>query len=348
MEYMPCGSLAMRKQHHAATTTPIPSSLIIRWLLQLCSALQFLHAHCLVQRDLKPSNIFLTESEDIKLGACGNEESLAHSASSSPQYLAPELLVFALERSDEDCSPFQYVTTYSAAADLWSVGVLLFELLVLERPFESECFDDLIQKIMQAHYVDEILLSCDHPLVLQQLASRQGLLEPRRERRMMLPELQEHLLGLIWVSTTHDVSLLGLSPRHSIQCKGGDACNSSPSQCTGATSSSLTMPSLNLEELSDHIKWTREELQSALQGTSLIPHTHLTLCETLGHGTYAVVHRGVWRIERKSVEVAIKKLHELPEDQLAAFSPRAQACLCGGICRDPRFLMNDSEPSLVV
>ena len=88
--------------------------------------------------------------------------------------------------------------------------------------------------------------------------------------------------------------------------------------------STLVLPALNLEDLPDKVKWSREELQSALKGISLIPHTQLTVGEALGKGTYAMVYRGVRRVKRKSVPVAVKRLHELPVEQLAAFSPRAQ------------------------
>ena len=39
---------------------------------------------------------------------------------------------------------------YGVEADLWSLGALLFELLTLKRPFESDSFGSLIQMIMQA------------------------------------------------------------------------------------------------------------------------------------------------------------------------------------------------------
>jgi len=60
-EYVSGGTLEQRMKHHTATQNPVPSSIILRWLSQLCSALQFVHSHGLMQRDLKPSNIFITE-----------------------------------------------------------------------------------------------------------------------------------------------------------------------------------------------------------------------------------------------------------------------------------------------
>jgi len=102
---------------------------------------------------------------------------------------------------------------------------------------------------------------------------------------------------------------------------------------SGVGSGSLALPSLHLEELPDSTRWSREELQSVLKGTVFIPQAQLTLGKVLGHGTFAVVFRGEWRSKGKLVPVAVKKLHELPEEQLAAFSPRAQQALHTALSR---------------
>jgi len=128
---------------------------VARWMHQLASGLQYLHQKQLLHRDIKPENIFLSrnpkqqkseqESEDdseegakqargkganadyiIKLGDFGSlrylNPSMARTILGTPGYLAPEVA-----RGE----------TYSYAADCYSLGVVIYELIAGERPSRS-------------------------------------------------------------------------------------------------------------------------------------------------------------------------------------------------------------------
>lgn len=81
-----------------------------------------------MHRDLKPANILLTENDDCKIADFGF--AIKHSELSkpskynvgSPLYMAPESL-----KNNE----------YSYKTDIWSLGVILFELLTGETPWKS-------------------------------------------------------------------------------------------------------------------------------------------------------------------------------------------------------------------
>lgn len=103
-------------------------------VVQVCAALSALHRVGVVHRDLKPSNIFVTRAPDdlgpavlLDLGVIKShgDASVTHQGCvvGSPAYMAPEQM---LGQDDLD-----------HRADIWSVGVVLYELLTGRVPFEG-------------------------------------------------------------------------------------------------------------------------------------------------------------------------------------------------------------------
>eukprot|EP00043_Microstomoeca_roanoka_P013011 m.127099 g.127099 ORF g.127099 m.127099 type:complete len:475 (+) comp15647_c0_seq1:172-1596(+) len=110
------------------------------FLRQLASALEYLHSLQIAHFDLKPSNLLVYlrgSTRFLKVADFGfacriGENSFHESLRGSPLYLAPEML----------CAK-----KYDARADLWSIGVILFEVLFGRAPFHSETYLELIKKI---------------------------------------------------------------------------------------------------------------------------------------------------------------------------------------------------------
>src|SRR5439155_15697071 len=121
-----------------------------RLLGQMCSVLQATHEQGIVHRDLKPGNFMIvhpdTPHEQVKLMDFGlakmssmlyisPEEliNLSHpTASGTPEYISPE----QVRGNDVD-----------RRSDVYSLGVVLFEMLTGHRPFEGAD----VQKLLQAH-----------------------------------------------------------------------------------------------------------------------------------------------------------------------------------------------------
>lgn len=121
-----------------ATRGHVPVSTAVDWTLQVCEALAEAHALGIVHRDLKPANLFLSARPDgtraIKVLDFGiskfdpvadNEVSLtdARLPLGTPLYMAPEQLG-AANRVD-------------ARADIWALGIILYELVEGVRPFDD-------------------------------------------------------------------------------------------------------------------------------------------------------------------------------------------------------------------
>ena len=95
---------------------------LLDWFTQICLAMKHCHDKKILHRDLKSQNIFLTKSGLIKLGDFGiarvlsNTKSKAKTVVGTPYYLSPEII-----RSE----------AYSFKSDIWSLGVLLYEMAAL-------------------------------------------------------------------------------------------------------------------------------------------------------------------------------------------------------------------------
>ena len=105
-------------------------------------ALQYLHKHNIVYRDLKPENIVIsmTERGHLKLVDFGFAKKLkssdqrTHTNCGTPAYIAPEVL-----RSHNG---------HRHEADIWSLGVLMVEILSNQTPFQAESTMQVYEKIL--------------------------------------------------------------------------------------------------------------------------------------------------------------------------------------------------------
>jgi len=108
---------------------------------QCCGALRHVHDKRILHRDLKCQNIFMTKAGSAKLGDFGIAKVLdhtgaeAHTMIGTPIYLAPEVCLNQ---------------PYGTRADIWSLGVVLYEVLALQQPFKADNIAALIMKILNA------------------------------------------------------------------------------------------------------------------------------------------------------------------------------------------------------
>ncbi|EFJ25205.1 hypothetical protein SELMODRAFT_99641, partial [Selaginella moellendorffii] len=95
-------------------------------MLQLAAALQELRRMNLIHRDLKPHNLLLKNK--VAPGSKG----MAQTMCGTYLYMAPEVISH---------------NKYDAKADLWSVGVMLYQMITGRRPFEACSSEDLVCKL---------------------------------------------------------------------------------------------------------------------------------------------------------------------------------------------------------
>lgn len=141
-DYAGSGDLLQRVKEARAHNEPIPERQIWDWTVQLLQALDFLHSHSIIHRDLKSQNVFLAEHGQVKLGDFGiarvlQGSDLARSNVGTPYYLAPEVCLGA---------------GYDTKADVWSLGCVIYELTTLRRPFEGESLAVVIGALLNQDY----------------------------------------------------------------------------------------------------------------------------------------------------------------------------------------------------
>ena len=129
---------------------PLPVADAVEYMLQACEALVEAHAAGIVHRDLKPQNLFVTRrlngtplvkvldfgiAKAIGPGAAG-QLSLTDSAAiiGSPLYMAPEQMRSA--------------RTAEIRSDIWALGVILFELLGGQLPFDGETVTEVCIRVV--------------------------------------------------------------------------------------------------------------------------------------------------------------------------------------------------------
>jgi serine/threonine-protein kinase len=114
---------------------------VLRIVRQAAEALEYAHGQGIVHRDIKPSNILLDASGRVKVADFGiakmagqsTELTVAGSVMGSPQYLSPEQV------RGEDLD---------GRSDLFSLGVVFYELLSGQRPFNGETITTLVYQIL--------------------------------------------------------------------------------------------------------------------------------------------------------------------------------------------------------
>lgn len=120
----------------------LPQQRVLHFFVQICLAIDYLHHQKIVHRDLKPDNILIDEDSNITLIHLGyaienkHQKSLSlpftHGVVGTPYYMAPEVC----QKHDYGCK-----------ADIWSMGVILYEMVEKKRPFEGKDIDELTHAI---------------------------------------------------------------------------------------------------------------------------------------------------------------------------------------------------------
>ena len=103
---------------------------------KICDAVAFAHRNLVIHRDLKPSNILVTKNGEPKLLDFGISKLLSNKGNQTQT--VTKMGVMTPEYASPEQAKGESVTT---ATDIYSLGVLLFELLTGHRPFEKEFQD---------------------------------------------------------------------------------------------------------------------------------------------------------------------------------------------------------------
>ncbi|XP_055333340.1 calcium-independent protein kinase C-like isoform X2 [Paramacrobiotus metropolitanus] len=154
MEYVNGGDLMFQIQRARKFDEPRARF----YAAEVVLALQFLHRHGVIYRDLKLDNILLDNEGHVKLADFGmckegiSDGNLTSTFCGTPDYIAPEILQ-ELE--------------YGSSVDWWALGVLMYEMMAGQPPFEADNEDDLFESILHDDVLYPVWLSKEAVSVLK-------------------------------------------------------------------------------------------------------------------------------------------------------------------------------------
>ena len=141
MEYLPGGTLKDRILKRGALAPRTAAAVA----LQIAEALRAAHAAGVVHRDIKPHNVLVTDTGDIKVGDFG----IARAATSSTMTRTGSILGTAHYISPEQAMG----EPVSQGSDLYSLGVVLYEMLTGTLPYDAETSIGIAMKHVNGHLV---------------------------------------------------------------------------------------------------------------------------------------------------------------------------------------------------
>jgi serine/threonine-protein kinase len=156
-----------------ASRGALPVRDLVAWVIQALEAVAEAHSLGIVHRDLKPANLFLASkrdgtsvikvldfgiSKDQRSRRVGRELTVTAAMVGSPAYMAPEQLRDA--------------RTVDARADIWALGVVLYELVAGNLPFDASNVADLCVAILEQPLVPVRSHRKDVPPALEEVIRR--------------------------------------------------------------------------------------------------------------------------------------------------------------------------------
>jgi len=158
MELVTGGDLSQ----HAKPETLLPVPDVLQIAFKCCGALDYAAKEGIVHRDIKPANIMIAGGTEVKIADFGaavlkKSQVVQTAALGSPYYMSPEQV---------------QGKTLTFHSDMYSLGVVLYELLTGTRPFLAENIDALIGKILKTDAVPPSELRQGLPKALDSVVLR--------------------------------------------------------------------------------------------------------------------------------------------------------------------------------
>jgi len=259
LEYCGGGSL----EEYLLKKGPLPEEEVLHWLHELALGLKFLHDRNIVHRDIKPGNLLLysdsAESSlkitDFTFARFLDPGDLATTLVGTPLYMAPEIF------QDQK---------YTEKGDLWSVGVLLYQMLTGTVPYRGNNIIELLTdiKTSELRWPTTVKISANmKDLIL-------SLLQKNADLRISWTEFFMHpCVGIIVTETEEEEEPMDLT----MSIKRSVLVNEDLSGTLKALRAELDSKNKELKEVKEELTITQEKLTNTQEDveelTSRLLHT---------------------------------------------------------------------------
>merc|ERR1719481_2445541 len=198
------------------------------FVYQILLGCKYLHDNKIIHRDLKLGNVFLNDSMEVKIGDFGLATKVDYDGErkktlcGTPNYIAPEVLG---------------KKGHSYEVDVWSIGCILYTLLVGKPPFETQTLKDTYTRIKKNEYH---IPSRVGPLARNLI---QRLLQHEPHKRPSVAEvLKDDFMTMGFLPTRLPVSCLTMAPRFDTKMNASLIARRNPLQEVNTPQSNLMVP----------------------------------------------------------------------------------------------------------
>ena len=169
LEICPNGSLMELLKKRKTLTEPE----VRFFTTQICGGIKYMHSRRVIHRDLKLGNIFFDKNYNLKIGDFGlaavlaNDRERKYTVCGTPNYIAPEVLMGKH-------------SGHSYEVDIWSIGVMIYALLIGKPPFQAKDVNTIYERIKCCDFVfpKEKYISSEARILVQDLLSLDPLERP--------------------------------------------------------------------------------------------------------------------------------------------------------------------------
>ena len=145
------------------------------YFIQVVNAVYYLHQNNIIHRDIKPENLLITDDETVKLCDFGWAKELTlenrNTFCGTAEYMAPEIVTSE---------------NYAFGVDIWSLGILLFEMIFGHSPFEGKNMNSIMINIK----VHDLIY--DKPVSNECQNLIEKMLESNPQKRFKITDIFEH------------------------------------------------------------------------------------------------------------------------------------------------------------
>jgi CRP-like cAMP-binding protein len=180
MEYVRGDSLTDMISH----LRTLPAKLVVNFLDQICSALEYAHQRGIVHRDINPSNIIIQPNDHLKIfdfGLACSSGTEDFSSTGTGFYMAPEQI------EGDPVDP---------RTDIYALGITAYEMVTGQRPFPEDDLKSLLDLHLSHNIPDPAQIIPDLPTLLCEFIIKAGRSKPA-ERYQNVAEAMEDLQPLV-------------------------------------------------------------------------------------------------------------------------------------------------------